>query len=110
MLKIIFLGILQHGIPLLVVLLLLGYGGDIIDFIKNKIRDHKRKGYGIITDGVMQSSIIESECQCPNCGCESGEVNDKRPIPNHHQYVYCCRNCGTVWQGNIYDMQFRKKK
>jgi len=110
MFKILFLGIPYKVLRIFLILFVIVFVGKIIDFIRKKNQEHSEKGYEKLIDGVLQTSIIEQECKCPNCGCESGEVQDIRPYPMHHQYVYCCRNCKSVWQGYIYDMKLNKKK
>ena len=85
----------------------------VVNKIRDKIDDDKAEkskvGYSIINDGQLQKAIIQAECVCPVCNTRSGSMTDKGGFEKH-QYVYTCRECGTVWQGNIYDNQFNKIK
>lgn len=65
----------------------------------------KSEGYRVIHEATKykKESVLETESICPVCGKTNGAlIKEEHPERNRIRNRYTCRECGTIWKGNIY--------
>ena len=67
-------------------------------------------GYKITSNNVKKNSILKVEGICPICQHYPNKYNEiiKREKKGAitRQFSFCCTNCDSTWDGNIYNDDF----
>jgi len=63
-------------------------------------------GYKITSNNMKKNSILKVEGICPICqhypSKYKEEIGNGKKGSNTRQFKYCCPNCDSTWNGNIY--------